>query len=124
MQNRFVLVVARVLLAGVFIGLGAERLLGAAGIGPAAGLSLSPAALAFSAFELVVGVLIAFGWQVRLLALVMAAFLLVDAFLSHPFWQFSGTAQHAQWLHFLKNLAVIGGLLLLASLPVPRRGWR
>jgi putative oxidoreductase len=105
---------ARILIVCVFIGLGAERLLGAAGIGPAANITLSNGTLALSAFELIAGLLIAFGWQVRWLALLMAAFLTFDAALAHPFWRYAGTEQHAQLLHFLKNLSSIGGLLLLA----------
>ncbi len=124
MPHPTVLVIARVLLASVFIGLGAERLLGALGIGPAADVALSNAVLAFSAFELVAGLLIAIGWQVRWLSLLMAALLLVDAFLAHPFWQHSGAEQHAHLLHFLKNLAAIGGLLLLSSIGKPRNIWR
>ena len=37
-----------------------------------------------------------------------------DAVLAHPFWQHGGVVFHAQLLHFLKNVAAIGGLLLLA----------
>ncbi|WP_440221589.1 DoxX family membrane protein [Dokdonella sp. MW10] len=116
MTHPLVLVLARVLIASVFIVLGAERLLGAAGMGPLAGTSLSNGVLLLSLFELIAGTLIVVGWQVRALALVMAAVLLVDAVLAHPFWRFSGASQHAQLLHFFKNLATIGGLLLLAAL--------
>jgi len=114
-SHPFILALARVLLASIFIVLGGVRLLGAAGVGPLAGTVLSNGALLFSAFELVVGLLIAFGWQVRWLALLMAAFLIVDAVLSHAFWQYSDAAQHAQILHFFKNLCAVGGLLLLAA---------
>ncbi len=116
MNHPLILVLARVLIAGIFIVLGGERLIGAAGIGPMAGVSLSNVTLLLSAFELIVGLLIAVGWQVRPLALLMAAFLIVDAALSHPFWRYSGSAQHAQILHFFKNLATVGGLLLLAAM--------
>ena len=108
-------VIARVLLAGIFIGLGAERLLGAAGIGPLAGSAISNATLVLSALELVAGVLLAVGWQVRILALLIGAFLVVDAVLAHAFWRYLGAEAHAQWLHFLKNFAIVGGLLLLAA---------
>ncbi len=112
---------ARVLLACLFIGLGAERLLGAAGIGPLAGTSLSNGTLVLSAVELVAGVLLAIGWQVRVLAVLIAAFLVVDAVLAHAFWRHAGGAAHAHWLHFLKNLAIVGGLLLLAGNARARR---
>lgn len=113
--------IARVLLAGVFIGLGAERLLGAAGIGPLAGSAISNGTLVLSALELVAGLLLAAGWQVRILALLIAAFLVADAALAHPFWRYRGAEAHAQWLHFLKNFAIVGGLLLLATTARGRR---
>ena len=106
---------ARILIATLFIGLGAERLLGAAGIGPLAGTALSNATLVLSALELAAGTLLAIGRRVRVLALLLAAFLIVDAVLSHPFWGHAGGEAHAQWLHFIKNIAVVGGLLLLAA---------
>ena len=121
MNSPTLVVLARVLLAGGFIGLGAERLLGAAGIGPLAGSALSNGTLVLSALELVAGLLLAIGWQVRILALLIAAFLVADAILAHPFWRHHGVDAHAQWLHFLKNLGVVGGLLLLAATVRGRR---
>jgi uncharacterized membrane protein YphA (DoxX/SURF4 family) len=73
-------------------------------------------------FELVAGVMIVFGWQLRWVALLMAALLLVDAFLAHPFWRYTGAEQHGQLLHYLKNFSMIGGLLLsswVESAPSP-----
>jgi putative oxidoreductase len=113
MTSTIVFVVARVLLATVFVGLGIERLLGAAGIIE----GLAPASVggvAFAVFELALGLMILVGWQVRWVALLLVAFLVVDAFLSHPFWRFSGAQMHGQLLHFLKNVSLVGGFLLLA----------
>jgi putative oxidoreductase len=106
--------VARALVASVFIILGLERVLVAVGVLAGTGTPVGAGYLAFGAFELAAGLLIAFGWQARWVALVMAVFLVVDAVLSHPFWRFGGAEQHGQLLHFAKNLAAIGGLLLVA----------
>lgn len=105
---------ARVLLASVFIGLGAARLMTAFGLLGDDSSLFSLGALGFSVFELVVGLLIAIGWQVRWLAALMAVLLAVDAVLSHPFWSVAPAEVHGQLLHFLKNLAAIGGLILLS----------
>jgi len=121
MNASFVPLLARVLLAGIFIGLGSERLLGATGVGPLAGTAISSGNLVLSALELTAGLLLAIGWQVRILALLIAVFLVADAFLAHPFWRYHGAEAHGQWLHFLKNLAIVGGLLLLATIPRGRR---
>jgi putative oxidoreductase len=114
-------VTARVLIASVFVGLGLERLLAAAGVLAAGGRPGGAGGLAFGVFELVAGLMIVVGWQVRWVALLMAAFLLVDAFVAHPFWRHAGVEQHGQLLHFLKNFSIIGGLLLLSwAASVPR----
>jgi putative oxidoreductase len=47
--------------------------------------------------------------------------LLADAALSHPFWKFSGGAQAAQLLQFMKNMGLVGGLLLLSGAGGTRR---
>ena len=39
---------------------------------------------------------------------------LVDGFLAHAFWTYPAAEQHGQLLHFLKNLSMLGGLVLLA----------
>ena len=110
---RLTYVVARVLIASVFVGLGVERLLAAAHI-------LSDRAIAsrlwnlLYAFEAVAGLLMMLGWQAGRIALIMAVFLAVDAFGSHRFWNYSGNLQHEQLLHFLKNISAIGGLLLVS----------
>lgn len=107
-------ILARLLLSSVFIGLGGARLLAGLGLIDSGGSVYALGALAFSAFELAAGLAIAVGWRVRVLALLMAGFLVIDAVLSHPFWSHQGAELHAQLLHFLKNLAAIGGLLLLS----------
>lgn len=102
-------VLARLLMASVFVVMGAYRLWGAY-----QGVPTSGSTLTFSAIELVLGLLIAAGWKLRLTAALAAILMLVDALLSHRFWALSGQAQGAQLLHFMKNIGFIGGLLLLS----------
>ena len=112
MNPKTLRVLARVLIASVFVGLGTERLMTAAGWlnGRTA---VGGAGITFSALELLAGLALMAGWHAGCLALAMAVFLLADAFVSHSFWNLSPPEQHGQFLHFLKNLSVIGGLLLL-----------
>jgi putative oxidoreductase len=114
MGNALVLIVARILIPSVFVGLGLSRLLVAAGL--VAGPPVSAGAAVFSGVELIVGVLIMLGWRLRWMAGLMAAFILVDAFLAHAFWTYPVEERHGQLLHFLKNLSTLGGLLLLVWL--------
>lgn len=112
------IVLARLLLASVFVVMGAYRLL-AAGQGAA----IPNSTLVFSAGELILGLLIAIGWKLRLTATAAALLMAADAFLSHPFWTLQDPERGAQLLHFMKNVNIIGGLVLLAlvSGQKPRR---
>lgn len=111
------LVVARLLLASVFVVMGAWRLWGAW-----SGVPTSGATLTFSVAGLLLGVLVAGGWKLRWTAALSALLLVADAVLSHPFWSLGGAERDAQLLHFMKNVAIVGGFLLLAlTAPVSRR---
>ncbi|HEY5804600.1 MAG TPA: DoxX family protein [Lysobacter sp.] len=99
----------RVLVASVFIAMGSYRLLTWAGGDP-----IGSATIIASIAELVLGLLIAAGWQLRWSASLAAIAMLVDALVSHPFWSLAGPERGAQLLHFMKNVSIIGALLLLA----------
>lgn len=106
---------ARVLVASVFMVLGGERLLIGTGLLESAE-SFSAGVLIISALELLAGVLVAIGIQVRWIAAAMAILMLIDAVASHPFWSVAGAEAHGQLLHFAKNISIVGGLLLLVTL--------
>lgn len=114
-------VIGRILLALMFVLSGFDKLTnvqGTAGyITAVAGLPL-PAVLAVLAglLELVAGLAIVTGFAARWAALALAAFTLVASFLFHPFWTVPAEQQMVQQLLFMKNLAVTGGLLILAAL--------
>jgi len=65
--------------------------------------------------ELGGGILLAIGWRLRWVAWFLAAFVLVATALGHRFWEVDPAQYFNQLNHFLKNLAIVGGLLLLAS---------
>jgi len=103
------MVTARLLLASVFIVIGTYRLLGAYQGSPTSG-----ATLVFSSLELGLGLLIAAGWKLRWTAMAAAGLMLVEALLSHKFWPLAGAGSDAQLLHFMKNMSVAGGFVLLS----------
>ena len=107
---------ARLLLASVFVVMGAWRLWRAY-----QGVPTSGATLSFSAAELVLGLLLAYGWKLRATALLAAALMAMDAVLSHAFWSLPEPARSAQLLHFMKNANIVGGFLLLALTAPARR---
>lgn len=65
--------------------------------------------------ELGGGLALLFGYQARLAAALLALWLVPVTLTFHNFWAFHGPDQQAQVVNFLKNLAIIGGLLRLAS---------
>jgi putative oxidoreductase len=111
------LLIARILLAAMFVMGGISKLTGLAGTAgyiASAGLP-APQLLALGAgvLELVAGVLLVVGWQARWAALALAAFTVLASVLFHNFWAKPADQQMMQQLMFMKNLAVTGGLLFV-----------
>jgi putative oxidoreductase len=60
--------------------------------------------------------LLILGWQARRVAWLLILFTVIATLMAHRFWEFSDAAQYAaQMNNFLKNLAVVGGLLYVAA---------
>lgn len=55
------------------------------------------------------------GFRTRIAAVVLAAFTLVATFFFHNFWGVPADQAMMQQLMFYKNIAVVGGLLVLAA---------
>lgn len=103
------MVLARVLMASVFVVMGGWRLLASR-----QGVPIANGALIFSGLELVLGLLLLSGWKLRWMAALAALLMLADAVVSHPFWTLQVTERGAQLLQFMKNVGFIGGLVLLS----------
>jgi putative oxidoreductase len=66
--------------------------------------------------EVVGGLLIAFNIATRSAATVLVLFTIVATYNFHAFWTMSGEAMQNNMNHFMKNLAIIGGLLIMVVL--------
>jgi putative oxidoreductase len=109
----------RALVAYLFIPAGFGKIAGFAGaVGyiASAGVPLPEvcAALAIAA-ELGLGLLVLFGFKARWAALGLAVFLAVITPIFHNYWAVEAAQQMMQKQSFDKNLAVLGGLLVLAA---------
>ncbi len=102
---------ARWLLASVFVVMGGYRLWRAT-----QGVPTANSTLVISAAELALGLALLSGWRLRAMALLGALALVAEAVYAHRFWTLGGGAQSVQLLHFMKNLGLAGGLLLLSTL--------
>lgn len=65
--------------------------------------------------EIAGGIALIVGYQTRIAALVLAAFTLVASFFFHAFWAAPADQAFVAQLLFFKNIAVVGGLLVLAA---------
>jgi putative oxidoreductase len=112
------MLIGRVLLALMFVLAGFGKLFGGlegtAGYIASVGLPM-PTVLAAGAgvLELGAGLLLIIGWQARWAALALALFTLVASFIFHAYWSLPADQQMMQQLMFMKNVSIVGGLLVL-----------
>ena len=107
----------RVLLALMFVWAGFGKITGYAGTAgfmasagvPMVGVFLPLAILV----ELGGGIALIVGWKARWVALALAGFTLVASLIFHNFWAMTGDAVMTNMLFFYKNVAVIGGMLMV-----------
>ncbi|MGQ0752483.1 MAG: DoxX family protein [Betaproteobacteria bacterium] len=65
--------------------------------------------------ELGGAILLIIGWQTRWAATALFLFMIPTTLLFHNFWAFEAAQQAMQRTHFLKNLAIMGGLLYVMA---------
>ena len=118
LQNPLSLI-GRALLALLFIPAGFSKIAGFSGtVGYIAskGVPLPEVAAALAiAIELGLGLLLLVGLQARWAALGIAIFTFVISFIFHNFWGVPAEQVIAQQQAFFKNIAVVGGLLMVVA---------
>ena len=109
----------RLLLVALFLPAGIGKLTGFAGtVGyiSSVGLPLPSVAAALAAVVEIGGALaLLLGFGTRIAALALAGFTLVASFFFHAYWAVPADQAFVQQLLFFKNVAVTGGLLVLAA---------
>lgn len=109
----------RFLLSVIFIlsGLGKiPHFSAVAGMMASKGIPLASVALVITLIiEIGGGLLLLAGYKARYAAIVLAIWLIPVTLTFHNFWAYQGQLQQEQVVNFLKNLAIIGGLLLVAA---------
>lgn len=109
----------RLLIAAVFIPSGVDKALNftatAAYIGSMGVPAPQLCAIAAIAIETGLGLLVAIGFKARQAALGLAVFVAVITPIFHGFWQLPAPQRLMQAYAFWKNVAIVGGLLVLAG---------
>lgn len=111
--------VGRLLMAALFLPAGFSKVAGFAGTVGYIASKGAPvpeiAAIIAIIVEVGGGLALILGFKARWAALALAAFTLVATVMFHNYWTFPAEQQMMQQLMFMKNVAVIGGLLTLAA---------
>ena len=111
-HNDLATLVARLFFASLFVTYGYFKITAFAGTTAymaKQGLPVPPLAAAIAvAVELGGGLLILFGYQTRLVALICAIYVLIAALIAHR-----NFADGNQMSHFFKNMAIVGGFVAL-----------
>jgi len=109
----------RVLFVALFLPAGISKLSGFEGTVEyfgSLGIPMAPAAVvATIAIEVLGSVALLIGYKTRYAAFALAAFTLFASFIGHAFWAVPAEQAFVQQLMFFKNIAVVGGLLILAT---------
>jgi len=111
--------IGRVLLASLFVISGLLKITAFSGV---VGY-MSSLGIPFATFAVLVtilvevggGLAIMTGWNARPAALVVALFTVGATLTAHRFWQADPASMQNQLNHFLKNVSIIGALLMLAA---------
>jgi putative oxidoreductase len=80
------------------------------------GLPMASVAIACAAvIELAGGLAIIAGFQTKVAAWLLFLYLIPVTFLFHNFWAMQGVEQQQNMIDFLKNVSIMGGLVILAT---------
>jgi len=111
--------IGRILIVTLFLPAGLSKLAGFEGtLAYFASLGIPVPVFALVAtivLEVVGSIALLVGFHTRVVALIMALFTLIAAVTGHAFWAAPADAVFIAQLLFFKNVAVMGGLLILAS---------
>lgn len=113
--HSFLMLAGRVLISLVFISAGFNKIVdweGAAQYMAAKGMTQVPFFLLGALLvELIGGLFLFTGYKVRWGALVLFLYLIPVTYIFHDFWTADAASRQMQMIQFLKNLAIMGGLL-------------
>ena len=111
--------IGRILLSGVFIGSGLSKVIAFSmmtGYVAAKGLPMPAVALGIAAaVEIVGGLAVLVGFKTKIASWILFLYLIPTTFVFHNFWALQGMEKMDNQAHFMKNLAIMGGLLILAA---------
>jgi putative oxidoreductase len=118
-QSDALALVGRILLGSIFVLSGFQKLMGYSGLVASItgkGLPL-PEILAVLTvvIELGAGLLLVIGWKARWAAFLIFLFIIPVSLVFHNFWTMEGAQAAMNKIQFLKNVSIMGGMLMVAA---------
>jgi putative oxidoreductase len=112
--------IGRILLGVLFLVVGIRKIMfysGSAAYFTKLGFP-APEVMAVLAILIEIGgaALLILGWQTRRISWLLILFVVIATAMAHRFWEFDAAQYANQMNHFLKNAAIVGGLLYVAVL--------
>ena len=109
----------RILIALIFVISGYGKIAGFEGVAGyigSKGLPMPEVLAALTvALELGGGILLILGYQTRWVALAFFLWLIPTTFIFHKFWGIDPKTAQQMQIHFLKNVSIMGGMLMLVA---------
>jgi putative oxidoreductase len=116
-QYKPLALVARILLAAIFISAGFSKVMGFDGVTAYIASKGLPVPMILAGLTIVLeilgGLAIVIGYKARIAGLLLGLFTLLAALIFHNFWAFPPEQVYLQNIMFMKNLSMAGGLFLL-----------
>jgi len=118
-QSDALALVGRILLGLIFVLSGFQKLMGFSGVAEGiAGKGLPmPEVLAVLTviIELGAGLLLVIGWKARWAAFLLFLFVIPVSLVYHNFWTMEGAQAAMNKIQFMKNVSIMGGMLMVAA---------
>lgn len=116
--GNFVPLAARILMSSMFLWSGMLKIMAyplMVGYSTSKGLPLAGISVGIAAaIEILGGLAILTGFHMRAAAWILFVYLIPVTILFHNYWAMQGGVHMDTHVHFMKNMAILGGLLLLA----------
>lgn len=117
--SNLIMLIARILLAAIFLWSGYGKVMHFDYVLADMvkhGVPVANVALMLTiAVELLASSLLVLGWKARIAALALFVWMIPVTYLYHAYWAVPAAEQYIQQIMFMKNLAIMGGLLMIAS---------
>lgn len=111
--------IGRVLIALIFVISGFFKIVGysqTVAFATSKGLPLASVAIAGAiVIEVLGGLAVLVGFKTRIAAWILFLYMIPTTLVFHNFWAMTGIQQQDNMAHFMKNVAIMGALLLLAA---------